>query len=211
LRRRKRVIIVKIPPMARADLEKFLERLSKAIMGDVALMRITGDKIRIEVYGGETLAKRTLVKVRSLLREYSTPTPSRGSRIIRARLINREAGAAIPVDVLVEALKVLGWEARLAEDGVETRAPPEEVFALASSIAAALREAATLHATRTAKKLVVALSALTGESVHRVVARALAAGALEEDDEGRLHVAGDWREWVKRLAGPPRGEGAWER
>jgi len=207
LRRRKRVIIVKIPPMARSDLEKFLERLSKAIMSDVAIMRVTGDKIRIEVYGGETLAKRTMVRVRSLLREYSTPSPKRGGRVIRAGLINKEAGVAVPLDVLVEALRVLGWEARQVPEGVETRAPPDEVLALASSIAAALKEAALLHATRTAKKLVVAVAALTGESVPRAVARALAAGALEEDDEGRLHAAGDWREWVKRLAGPPRGEG----
>ncbi len=197
-RYKKKVIIVKIPPAARAELEKFLERLSKAIASDTAIMRLTGDTIRIEVYGSKTLGKITMQRVRKLLREYSV-REERGARSIPARLIFREAGMAVPLDVLEAVLRASGRDARAEGDRLVTEASLEEVIDSARAVAGALREASTLPATRTAKKLVVAASAIAGVSVMEAVDAGLASGALEEDDEGKLYVPGDWRRAVKSL------------
>jgi len=206
-RQKKRVIIVKLPPTARRDIDRFLERLSKALIGEIARMKLAGDMLKIEVYGSKTLAKATAARVRRLLREYSAPRAPSGDIVYRPQRLFREAGLAIPLDVLVEVLKASGYRASLEDSGLKTNAPEDEVFSAAAAIAQAVKEAATLEATRTAKKLLAALSALRGVSLLQALDEALDAGALEEDDEGKLHVVGDWREWVKRLARQPPGEG----
>ncbi len=208
-RRRKRVFIVKIPPLARADFDKFMERLSKAVAGDPVLMRLQGDKLRIEVYGGEVLARRTVINVRRVIREFTVSrAPSgRGARRLPREAINRAAGVAVPLDVLEEVLRIRGFEAEASGDYLVTNADAGEVERAASEVARMLSEAAGLPATRTAKKAIVAAGAASGASLVDVVDAGLSLGVLDEDLEGKLHVVGDWREASKRVARSLLGEG----
>ncbi len=205
--RRRRVLIVKIPEAAKGDVDKFFERLSKAIGAETAIMRVVRDTVRIEFYGSEAMAKEAIARVRRLLREYSVREPTRGYREIHARLLFREAGLAVPLDVVEAVLKGMGRNARVQGSSLVTNASLDEAIGAARAVAEAIREAGTLYATRTAKKAVAAAAALAGRSVMEVVDAGLAGGILEEDDEGRLMVPGDWRVAVKRLVEALAGEG----
>ncbi|NOZ31074.1 MAG: DUF2067 domain-containing protein [Crenarchaeota archaeon] len=198
--RKKRVFIVKIPPMAKENMEKFLERLSKALAGDPVLIKMKGDQLRVEVYGGEVLAKRTQLGIRKVLDEFTTPrAPKKGYTRLGRRAIFREAGVAIPLDVLELVLSHLGYDARVEDDELVTRAPVDVVFTFAQEIARVLGELATLEATRTAKKFFMAVGAVTGANVLEMIDWGFETETLEEDDEGKLYVTVDWREAVKRV------------
>ncbi len=197
-RRKKRVFIIKIPPMARGDIDKFIERLSKALAGDPVLIRYREGYLRVEVFGGEVLAKRTREGIKRVLGEFKARREVGASRVSRKTLY-REAGVAIPLDVLEVVLNVRGYEARIIEDEIVSSAPLDEILASARIIGEYLREAENLYATKTAKKLVLAVESLTGSTHLEVIDKGMETGIIEEDDEGKLYVLGDWREAVKKL------------
>ena len=205
--RRRRVLIVKIPEAALADIDRFFERLSKAIGAETAIMRVSRGAVRIEFFGSEAMAKEAIARVRRLLREYSVREEVRGYREIPARLLYREAGLAVPLDVVEHVLRSMGRDARAGSSSIVTNADLEEVVGVARTVAEAVREAGTLYATRTAKKAVAAAAAITGRRVLEVLDAGLETGVLEEDDEGKLFVRGDWRVAVKRLVEALEGEG----
>jgi len=205
-RKRKRVIILRLPPEARQNPDAFIRYLSKALIGDTILMRMQGDKIRIEIYGSEALAAMTAANLKRLLREFRVKRRgSRETRVSRAAL-TRAAGVAVPVDVLVEVLRVLGYRGDVEGDDLVTNAEPETIMDLAASLGHAIRETQMLDATRTAKKLVLAGMIAAGLDQLEVIERAMEVGVLDEDDEGKLFVRGDWREALKRLIGALRRE-----
>ncbi len=199
-RKRKRVIILRLPPAARRDPDSFLRYLSKALIGDTILMRLQGDKLRIEIYGGEALAAMTLANIKRLLEEYRVRQKRPGETRVSRAALNKAAGVAVPLDVLVEALKASGYRAWQDDNGdLVSNADPDTVLGLASAIGAALRDTQLLEATRTAKKLVVATMALAGVDQVRAIDAGMEAGVLDEDDEGKLYVRGDWREALKKV------------
>ncbi len=204
--RRKRAFIVKLPPQAMEDFDKFMERLSKAIAGDPVLMKFKDGYLRIEVYGGEVLARRAKEGIKKVLQEFKAE-PKRGTLRVTRQSIYREAGVAIPLDVLEIVLRLQGYDTRTEGDEVYTSAPSGTIFDAARLIAEYLREAGNLYATRTAKRLVIAAGALTGASILEIIDAGLESGVLEEDDEGKLLVPGDWREAVKKLVKHLAGEG----
>lgn len=204
--RKKRAFIVKLPPQAVEDFDKFMERLSRAIAGDPVLMKFKDGYLRVEVYGGEVLARRTKEGIKKVLREFRA-APKRGTLRVTRQAIYREAGVAIPLDVLDIVLRLQGYDTRIEGDEVYTNAPEETVYESARLIAEYLREAGSLYATRTAKRLVIAAGALTGASILELIDAGLESGVLEEDDEGKLLVPGDWREAVKKLVKHLAGEG----
>ena len=200
-RARKAVVTIKIPPLARANLDKFLERLNSVLYGDTVIGEIEGDTIKLQIYGSKVSISLTLRKIRELLREYSTPETPRGGRRVSLRLLARTAGTALPPDVLVEVLKLQGYRARVTEDGyLETDAEWEDLTAVASLLGEAIRRLSHYPASRTAKKLLFAALTLDPSlGPERVVDEGLALGVLWEDDEGKIHVRGDWREALKKL------------
>lgn len=205
---RKRVFIVKLPPEARANREKFLERLFKAVAGDPVLIRVKGDQVRVEVYGGDVLARQTLLGIRRVLEEFSTPrVPGAGMVRIPRRVVYREAGVAIPLDVLELLLSRYGYETRVEDDEIVTKAPTSLVYSAAREIARMLEEMKTLDATRTAKKFLMAVGAATGAGVLEAIDWGFEHDVLEEDDEGKLYLNLDWREAVKRVLAGKEGGG----
>ncbi len=196
--RKKRVFIIKLPPLAREDMDKFMERLSSAIAGDTVLMKYKDGYLRVEVYGGEVLARRTKEGIKRVLDEFHAKQSGRGSRVAK-KAIDREAGVAIPLDVLELVVRLSGYDVDVRDDEIIIRGPPSIVLSTARIIGEYIRESENLYATRTAKKLVVAIGALTRESIVEIVEAGLNEGILEEDDEGKLHVTCQWREAVKKL------------
>ncbi|MCE4601324.1 MAG: DUF2067 domain-containing protein [Desulfurococcales archaeon] len=197
---RKRVFIVKLPPLALQDIDKFMERLSKHLIGDPVLIKYKNGALRVEVYGGDVLARKTRIGIKKVLEEFTQrEVRGRSLRVIPARSIYREAGVAIPLDVLELVLRINGYEARVTEEGLESSAPVDEVFVYAGEIGRLLESLSTLEASRTAKKLFLAVASLTGASPLEIIDAGFNLDVLEEDDEGKLFVRGDWREAVKKV------------
>lgn len=196
----KRVFIVKVPAAARENMDKFLERLTKALEGDPVLIKAKGDFLRIEVYGGDVLAKRAQLGIRRVLEEYTVhKAPIKGHIRLGRKVIYREAGISIPLDVLELVLSLSGYSARVEGEEIVTSAPVDMVNGLARMIANLLKEIASMDATRNAKRFLAAVGALTGASVLEMIDWGFQEEVLGEDDEGKLYVLVDWREAVKRV------------
>ena len=200
-RAKKTVITIKIPPLARANIERFLERLEKSIFSETVIGEIEGDTIRLQIYGSKLAVNRTLRMLRKLLKEYSTPKTGR-EKAYSLKLLSREAGISLPPDVLIEVLKAEGFSARVEEGRLYTDADQDTVLGVASLIADAIKKLEHIYSTRTAKKLLIAYLTLNPTlNPSEAVMKALTQGVLEEDDDGKLYVRGDWREALKTLLG----------
>lgn len=194
---KKRTFSIKIPSLAYAELERFLERVAEAVKSYGASIKVEGDRVVVEVYGQEFMIRESWIRLKKLLAEYAPP---RGKRGYSLRLVAKEVGLAIPGDVLAVVLKEEGSRARYeGGDFLETDAEFDHVVDAAARIRKAIEEARLLASTRTAKKAVIAVAALTGRPVAEVVETGLASGLLSEDDEGRIVIKRPWTEVVPEL------------
>ncbi len=204
---RRKILVIKIPPSARGELEKFLERLEESVYADTVVARVSGDYVRLYMYGSNSAIERSVRNVRRILREYSTPRKGR-LKYYSIRGLSRTAGTAIPGDVLETILKIRGYKAELSDDRIGTDAPENAVYAAAQLVGDAIRETERLHATRTCKKLVIAAKTLVPHLAYReIIERAIESGVAVDDDEGKCHVIGDWREALKMLYKQYAGSG----
>ncbi len=196
---RKTTITIKLPPLARRDFEKFMERLSKALTGETVIGEIRGDMLRLHVYGSRLAIERTMRLVRQLIAEYSTPREGQRKRY-SLKAISREARLAVPPDVLTTILENEGYTAVVRDEELETDAPPEAVLNAAQRLADAVRRLALVNASRTAKKVLLALLSLYPDMQPQdAVSLLLSSGYAFEDEEGRIYLRGDWREVLKSL------------
>ncbi|MEB2836546.1 MAG: DUF2067 domain-containing protein [Desulfurococcales archaeon] len=198
----RRVFRVRIPPAAKGELERFLEALYKAIRSYGAVLRIKGDQLVIEVYGDRAMILDSWTRIKELISDYSRVESS----TYPARLIFKEVGLALPLDIIAEVLSLKGYSAAIEEEDLRTDAPYDEVISTALSVKEALEDTKLLYATRTAKKLVVAASALLEEDPHSVIERAIELGLARFDEEGKFELLKPWREALRELVGRTRVE-----
>ncbi|WP_165487924.1 DUF2067 family protein [Aeropyrum pernix] len=200
-RRYRRVVAVNLRLLDVDDFERFLERLSRAVKVDYSSWRREGDKLLIEMVGGESSIRESIVRVKELLREYRRRARGGGLLSYSLRRVSREAGVAVPPDVLSTVLSGMGYrvEARSGEGVLDTDAPWSLVVEVAREVGERLREAAAQPLTTSSRKLVVAASILAGSTLDDAVRAAVEEGLLEEDEKGRLLVRGGWRESLKTL------------
>ncbi|BAN89793.1 uncharacterized protein conserved in archaea [Aeropyrum camini SY1 = JCM 12091] len=199
--RRRRVVAVNLRLLDIDDYERFLERLSRAIKVDYSSWRREGDKLLIEMVGGESSIRESIVRLKTLLREYRRGASSGGLVAYSLRRVSREAGLAVPPDLLSTVLSAMGYraEARGGEGVLATDAPWGLVLEVAREVGERLREVAAQPLATSSRKLVVAASILAGSTLDDAVRAAVEAGLLEEDEKGRLLVRGSWRESLKNL------------
>jgi len=182
-------------------MERFLSRVSEALKSYGAVVRVKGWSLEVDVYGDNTMIRDSWIRLREVLSDYGSSQSPR----INLRRLSRDARIAVPVDVLVEVLKLMGYNAEEDDDGIKTDADYEEVLTFASMIRNALEELRLIPAARRAKHLIAALSASTGARVEDVISTGLNAGILR-DDEGKLLVKKDWRQALRELAKVIRSE-----
>jgi hypothetical protein len=193
----RRVFKVKIPPSAYSDLDRFLERVSGALHSYGAVIRIEDDTLIIEVYGGRSMIRDSWIRIKRILSEYLTP-PKGGYSLKR---IYRDVGLALPPDTLVEAVKSQGYRASIDGEFIHTNAPYEDVLEAAYSIKRALEDVKSLPATRTAKKLLITLSAIWGQPASRIAELLLSRGYARLTEEGKLELIKPWKELLRELRG----------
>ena len=162
-------------------------------------MSMQGDTIRIQVYGGETQIRDTLIALKRLLNEYKVEK-RRGKASIRREALYRHAGLAVPLDVLDYAAKRLGIEATVEGDEATVREDQlDALLDLAVRLANMLNETRGFPLTTSGRKALVAASLVTGLEPLKLVEAAEDEGILVEDERGRLTAAGSWRTAADRL------------
>ncbi len=195
---KKTTIYIKLPPLARSEFEKFMERLGKLIQGETMVASIEGNVLRINLYGSKLAAERTIKEIRKLVKEYSI-----GFRTLKRyslKALSREAKTAIPGDVLEEILKYKGYDTEYRGEYIETSASPSIVYEAAILLGEAIRATTMLHATRTAKKLVLALLVIDNNlKPFEIINSGEALGLIEIDQEGKVHLTTDWRKALKTM------------
>ena len=138
------------------------------------------------------------MSVRRLLEEYKV-REARGYRVYSARALHRQAGIAVPLDVVVELLTLEGYRAEEVEEGLKTTASPGEVIDAARRVAEAIKLLEGVYAARTAKKLLAVARAYTLIDLEEIIEACLSLGVLGEEGDGKLVVRGPWRSALKRL------------
>jgi len=191
----KRIFSIKIPKEAWADLEKFLERVSEAIHSYGASLRVDGDNLIVEVYGEKSMILDSWLRVKKVVADYA----KLGSKSYPSRLIYRDIGLAIPLDVLAEILMLDGYKASIENENLLTNAQYDTVLSYAQSIRDALEASKLIYATRTAKKLIIAASAYSTLDPRRVAERALDTGLIIMNDDGKLELIKPWKEALREL------------
>ena len=200
-RLKRRVFHIKIPNEARENLEKLLDRLSDSIKSYGGVIRLENESIRVEIYGDGSMIRNSWTRIRELMKEYKGIETERGVRSYSLKRIYKEIGLAIPSDVLVEVLKLRKYESEIINENVISTASFDEIIDIASNIKKALEDIKFIQATRTAKKLIITLSAFSGRATDDIIENGIKKGFLIEDEEnGKISVISPWREALKELA-----------
>jgi hypothetical protein len=190
----KRTFSIKIPKGAWADLDRFLERISEAIHSYGASLRVEDDNLVIEIYGEKSMIMDSWIRIKKVVSDYAKLGKSYPSR-----LIYRDIGLAIPLDVLAEILALDGYKAIVDKDDLLTNAPYDTILSYAQAVKEALENSKLLYATRTAKKLIVAISAYSALDPQKVVEKALDTGLMIMGDDGKLELIKPWKEALREL------------
>jgi hypothetical protein len=205
---KRRVFHIRIPGEARGELEKFLEKLSDAIKSYGGVVRIVdNNSLRVEIYGDGSMIRDSWIRIRNLLREYRSVEVGKGLRSYSLKRIHKEVGLAVPSDVIVEVLRAKGYEAEAREDDIVSNADLDTLISVALDVKNALEELKFVQATRTTKKLLAAVHAITGRPVDDIIEEGLEAGVLAEDESsGKVSVISPWRDVLKKLVRVLEGE-----
>jgi len=195
----RRVYTVNVPPL---PVEKVYERLASAVRTGFAEIRIEGGRASIALVGTEAQIREAWASIKEAVTQLWElyRLLSGGEAAIEA--IVREVGRTFPPEALVEALRLLGYEATLNEDGavLYTTAPPEKVVETARKIAEVMDETRFSVRGSAAKRLVAALSAGLGVPADVVIEYGLRSRVLEQDEEGKVRLRMEWRQGLRRLA-----------
>ncbi len=196
---RRRVYTVNVPPL---PVEKVYERLASAVRTAFAEIRVEGGRASIAVVGTEAQLREAWASIKEAVTQLWElyRLLSGGEATIEA--IAREAGRTFPPEALVEALRLMGYEATLDEDKtvLRTAAPSEKVVEAARRIAEVMDEIRFSVRGSAAKKLVAALSAGLGVPADAVIEYGLRSRVFIRDDEGKVRLRMEWRQGLRRLA-----------
>jgi len=196
---RRRLYVVNVPPSIPA--EKLYEKLAEAVRSGYAEIAIRGGKAYIEIVGTDAQIKESWMRLRTVLSQLWSLHMLRTTREAAIESIVGEAGRTFPPEALVYALRLRGYAAQLSSDKqlLRTDAPPEEVVALARSIAEVLDEVRFRLRGSAAKKMVAALAAGLGVEPERVIEAGLRLRVLEEAEDG-IRLREEWRRGLRKLA-----------
>lgn len=197
----RRVLSISLKDLAIDSLERFLERVSEGIKTQHSRVWIEGDKIIVELVGDGTSIRESIVRVKRIVREYKVTPAGKGLIAISIGRLHREAGYAVPPDLLEEILRVMGYTAFYRQDRgvIETNLGPDKVAEVARRLSQLLVEVSATPLTTSARKAVAGASLISGAPPDKIISLGLDSGVLVEDEKGRLAASRGWRESLKTL------------
>ncbi len=201
----RKTVSINLSKLAVKDPDKLIEYLSRALKTSFVRLEIRGSRLIIELAGDSASIRTSMIRLKKLLSELKV-VERKGVYVYPPNLIYKEAGMAVPLDVVAEVLKAYGYKASYTSEGLETNAPLEEAVNAASAVAGALESMKAYPLTTSARKAVAAVSAITSLAPSDVISAGLSSGVLVEERE-RLSIKGSWRDAYKRLMESIEGAG----
>ncbi|MCS7385697.1 MAG: DUF2067 domain-containing protein [archaeon GB-1867-005] len=122
-----------------------------------------------------------------------------GINLFEVRALSREAGTAISLELLAEALQLRGFKCRVVDGGVETDADEDTVFEVARLIGSAYSNLQYETKSSSVKKLLALASSVSGLDLWTVVGAAEELKLLGRNESGRLVLRKAWREALTEL------------
>ncbi|NPA85342.1 MAG: DUF2067 domain-containing protein [Crenarchaeota archaeon] len=169
---------------------------------------VEGNKLIIEALGFPYELKSLRYEIEELKREIESAAMPYTKVSIEE--LPKLAKVTVPVDALVEALRLLGYSARLEDNTLISDAPFSEVVEVMKKMREAMEdEVVRFRLPHSAKKAVAVLSAAYSLPPGAVVEAMEREGFIEPGDF-KYEVREEWRRIIKRLSETLReAEGTW--
>ena len=199
---KRKLYVINVPP--RLPVEKIYEKLASVIRTGYAEIRVVNGKAYIEMVGTAAQLRENWQRVKDAVKElwdlYSLEI--RGEAPVD--VIAREAGSTFPPQALVEALRLLGYEARLIDTGevklVRTNAPSRLVIETANRLGGVVDSLRFQVAGSAAKRVIAAVAVGLNVDPETVIEYGLRMRVFERDDAGRVRLREEASRAVRKLA-----------
>lgn len=183
--------------IACGELAEFISGF-RGVRSSQIIYEVRGGVLEVSIFGSpnEVLtSKRALMKAYEEWRKLAEFRTGK-SRELDVKTLSTLVGKPVIPDVLVFALKNLGYPAELRGGTLVTHAPADMVLSLAREVSVKLEEVSRDYpkATRNVKSLLVALS-LLGHDIRSSLQSLMQMGFVEENHKLRLNA-----EWSSLLA-----------
>ncbi|ABU81758.1 DUF2067 domain-containing protein [Ignicoccus hospitalis] len=177
---------------------ELLHKISEEVSARWIKGEVDGNKLLIEALGFPYELKELRYEIEELKKEIeSAMLPYTRVSVDELPKLTK---AAVPIDALVEALKLLGYSAKVEGRTLVSDAPFEEVAALARKMKEIIdSEIVRFRLPHSMKKAVAVLSTVYGVNPEEVVNVMLREGLLEEGDF-KYEQREEWRKVIKRVS-----------
>jgi hypothetical protein len=202
----RKVVVVRLPPEALRDIDRFLQRVSSVMKVPEASYRIDRDgTLRVEAKGSKAEVRAALARLRGVIREFTAIEMGRVN-VYTSKWITSVAGGPVSIEVLAEALRASGYNASPGKEALETDAPRDVVSSLAERVKEAYEALEAPLYSRALRRAVALAYALTGAPVSSIVSLAEREGYAVW--RGRKLVAAEpWKETARKLVRSLKKEG----
>ncbi|GEM_PF-1294722 len=157
--------------------------------------------IKIHVRGSHSDVRRAAGLIKEIVSMSRRKSRLRlmGINVFEARELSKEAGMAISLELLAEALRLRGFNCRVVESRVETNAGEDVVFEVARLIGAAYEGLRFETRSSSVKKLLALASSASGHDVWTVIGVAEELRLIRRNDSGMLIPLRDWKQALSVL------------
>ncbi|MGC9210307.1 MAG: DUF2067 family protein [Acidilobus sp.] len=178
-------------------LERLIDRISELLPAGSLKVEVRGEKVTVIVDGPARSADGVRLAIQRALSEV---TPSRRYRNVVDVDKLTSAGSPLPVDLIVEALKKVGYDSAAEGRQVLTNAPTSVVMDVVKRVEASWAEASRLKDLSGASRKAIAFASyLTSRSPQELVEVGMRAGALTRSKTNKILTVGDWRTAAERI------------
>ncbi len=196
---KKTVLYVKIPKGIGLSESELIDKILSSSKTKFTSIKYDKSLLRIEFHTNDYLRKEVIHSIRNILFQY-TKKIDENLKQYSTTEISRLAGSALPIDPLVELLKIEGFQAYKSKNGVETNTPLEILNKILINIAEKYREIIKLKSlTKPARSLLTVLIYIFPEKgINDILCELHVNGYLIEK-ENKISVSQDWRKILCKL------------
>jgi len=179
---------------------RFIESVNQFVKTANIIVELKGGRdVRIRIYGGRDSTQQTLESLKrlasSIKKSPGKPTTTPLNWLVR-QLSHR---TAFPINVLVDALRLMGYRAGLFKGSLVTNASETAVIGTAEKIAAVYRDLRNSNVSPQAKRIISLYVAATGVTTKEAIKK-LADEKLVNVVEGRVTAGMDYENAFKKLS-----------
>ncbi len=196
---KKNTLYIKIPKGIELTETELIDKILSSSKTKFTSIKYEKGALRIEFYTNDYLKKDVDRSIRNVLLQYSK---RRDENLVQYSVneITRLSGRTVPMDPLIELIKINGFSAYKSKNAVETNAPPEILGNILSKMAEKYSEISKLkNLTKSTRSLLTVLAYMFPEkSIMELLHELLNKGFLIRK-EGKIRGSQDWRKVLCKL------------